>query len=103
MSQIALSNTYAGQSAAAPTGFFRILPWVFVCLGVLAPLVLVVAAAMGSDASAVRAQMIVHGAAMLTLALTFTTILSLLYALGAREAALVTAPGPRTFHGITTA
>jgi len=103
MSQIALSKTPAGERADAPAGFFRTLPWLFACLGVLAPLLLVIAAAVGSDSSAVRAQMIVHGGEMLALALLFTVVLSLLYALAAREAALVTAPGPRSVHGITTA
>jgi len=103
MSQLALSHASTRERAAAPDGLLRTLPWVFVCLGVLAPLVLVVAAAMGSDSSAVRAQMIVHGGEMLALALLFTVILGLLYALGEREAALVTDPGPRTLHGITTA
>ena len=95
MSQLTLSTAPAGERAAAPAGYFRILPWMFVSLGVLAPLVLVVAAALGSDASAVRAQMIVQGCELLAVALTFTVVLSLLYALGMREAALVTAVSPR--------
>ncbi len=103
MSQSALFNVPAADRAAAPTALFRILPWIFVCLGCLAPLVLVIAATLGSDSAAVRAQMIVQGAEMLALSLMFTVVLSLLYALGEREAAFVTASGPKTLHGITTA
>jgi hypothetical protein len=103
MSQPTLSHAIAGERAAAPAGLLRFLPWVFVCLGVLAPLVLVIAAAMGSDSSADRAQMIVHGVELLTVSLLFTVVLSLIYVMGMREATLITAPRPRTLNGITTA
>jgi hypothetical protein len=103
MSQLTLSTATAGERAAAPAGFFRILPWMFISLGMLAPLVLVVAAALGSDASAVRAQMIVQGCELLAIALTFTVVLCLLYALGMREAALVTAVSPRALRDASAA
>ena len=103
MSQSTLFNATAGDRAAIPAALFRILPWVFVCLGCLAPLVLVLAAALGSDSAAVRAQMIVQGSEMLAISLMLTVVLSLLYALGEREAAFVTAGAPKTLNGITTA
>jgi Ni/Fe-hydrogenase subunit HybB-like protein len=98
MSQLTLSTASAGERAGAPSGFFRTLPWIFVSLGVLAPLVLVATAALGSDVSAIRAQMIVQGSELLAVALLSTAVLGLLYALGEREAAFVTASSPHALR-----
>ena len=103
MSQFTLYTAPAGDRAAAPAGPFRFLPWVFVCLGVLAPLMLVIAAAMGTESSVIRAQMIVQGGELLAIALLFTIVLSLLYALGVREAVFVTAQTPRALQDISAA
>lgn len=95
MSNLALNHNAAAERAASPTGLLPLLPWMFAGLGVLAPLALVIVAALGSDSSLVRAQMIVQGGELLAIALMFTALLGLLYALGVREAALVTAAAPR--------
>lgn len=92
MTQDTLSTDFSRRGEAAPGGFLKMLPWIFACLGVLAPLALVAAAAIGSDESAVRAQMIVQGCQMLSVAMMLAGVLGLLYALGLREAALVTGP-----------
>jgi hypothetical protein len=101
MTQATPNRTPVAHAAAAPAGFLRTLPWIFVCLGVLAPLALVAFAAWGSEVSAVRAQMIVQGSELLAGALLCTVVLSLLYALGAHEAALVTAPERRALPQIS--
>ncbi len=93
MTQHTLSTDFPGAGNAAPAGLLKMLPWIFAGLGVLAPLVLVTAAAMGSDSSAVRAQLIVQGCEMLAVALMATVVLSILYAMGMQEAARIAAPG----------
>ena len=96
MSQTALSFARTGDRAAAPAVSLRFLPWLFAALGVIAPLALVIAATLGHDSAIERAQMIVQGGELLVMALMFTALLSLLYALGAREAQWVTAPSMAT-------
>jgi hypothetical protein len=93
MTQHTLSTDFPGEASAARAGRLNLLPWIFAGLGVLAPLVLVTAAALGSDSSAVRAQMIVQGCEMLAVALMATVVLSILYAMGMQEAARITGPG----------
>ncbi len=92
MSQTVLSNASVGDRAAASADSLRLLPWLFAALGVLAPLALVIDAALGKESALDRAQMIVQGSELLVLSMMFTALLSLLYALGAREAEWVTAP-----------
>jgi hypothetical protein len=71
---------------AATWSPLALLPWIFAGLGMLAPLALVAAAALGSADSAVRAQMIVQGCQLLVFALMSTVVLAILYAAGLHEA-----------------
>lgn len=93
MSQKVLSHAGAGDRAIAPAVSLRLVPWLFAALGVIAPLALVIFATFSHDTALERARMIVQGGEMLVMSLMFTALLSLLYALGAREAQWVTAPG----------
>lgn len=101
------ASTRPADSAERPavaTAALRLLPWIFGTLGVLAPLVLVAAAALGSDAAPVRAQMIVQGCELLVTGLVFTVVLGLLYALDLREpvvAPAAAAPAPALAHTST--
>ena len=103
MTQATQSYAPAGERDAAPAVFLRTLPWIFFILSVLAPLALVVAATLSSDAALPRAEMIVQGSQLLAAALLLAAVLSLLYVLGAREAELVTllrAPSWRASEGV---
>ncbi len=89
MSQI-LANPLSTRSLpAANVGSDRIILWVFIALGMIAPLLLVVMASLTSADALVRAQIIVQGTERLALLLIGAGLVSVLYILGVREAELV--------------
>lgn len=89
MSQILSSLNASRDRAPEPLAANRVIHWVFVAVGIVAPLLLVAIVGLTSSDPLERAQLIVQGSERLALLLTGAVLVSVLYILGVREARIV--------------
>ncbi len=89
MSQTTVSLIPSGNRAAAPVPAIRLIHWVFIAVGMIAPLLLVAGAGLFSGDALERTQIIVQGSERLALLLIGAVLVSVLYHLGVREAQIV--------------
>ena len=89
MSQTTVSLTAPRDRAPELPATNRVIHWVFVAIGVVAPLLLVAIVGLTSGDALERAQLIVQGTERLALLLMGAVLVNVLYMLGVREARLV--------------
>ena len=84
----AFPGTTPNRISASPAAD-GVIAWVFIVIGMIAPLALVAAAGLMSTDALDRAQIIVLGTERLALLLMGAVLVTLLYVLGQREARVV--------------